>query len=184
MSDYRRNHVPGGTYFFTVVTYQRRNFLTDDLARACLHEAIHEIQEKWPFDIVAIVLLPNHFHTVWTLPRSDTSYSRRLRRIKEQFTRKYLGAGGTELRQNKSRMAHGQRGIWQKRFWEHTVRDESDLKNCVDYIHWNPVKHKLVQRVKDWPWSSFHRFVKQGEYDSTWGRTDPTPDFKTPEWDP
>jgi putative transposase len=183
MPNYRRNHVPGGTYFFTVVTYQRRKFLTDDLARTCLHEAIHEIQEKSPFDIVAIVLLPDHFHTVWTLPRSDTNYPRRLRRVKEQFTRRYLKAGGTELHQDKSRLTHGQRGIWQRRFWEHTIRDEADLKNCVDYIHWNPMKHRLVRRVKDWPWSSFHRFVKLGEYSSNWGGEDPTPNFHTPEWD-
>jgi REP-associated tyrosine transposase len=179
MSDYRRNYVHGGTYFFTVVTYQRRNFLTSNLARTCLHEAILEIQNKWPFEIVAIVLLPDHFHTVWSLPRGDTNYSRRMRRIKEQFTRKYIRGGGAESRQTKSRVAHGQRGIWQRRFWEHTVRDESDLKNCVDYIHWNPVKHKLVRRVQDWPWSSFHRFVKLGEYEPDWGSTDPTPSFKT-----
>jgi putative transposase len=92
MSDYRRNYVPGGTYFFTVVTYQRRRMLTGELARSCLHTAIAEIQEKWPFSIVAIVLLPDHWHTIWTLPPCDDRYSLRLRRIKEKFTRRYLEA--------------------------------------------------------------------------------------------
>ena len=181
MADYRRNYVPGGTYFFTVVTYLRRPMLTEELARTCLHEAIAEIQKKWSFDIVAIVSLPNHFHTVWTLPSGDAAYSLRLRRIKEEFTRHYLERGGTELPQTASREAHGQRGIWQKRFWEYTVRDEEDLKRCVDYVHWNPKKHGLVTQIKNWPWSSFHRFVEAGEYEPAWGGHDPTPGFDTPE---
>jgi putative transposase len=182
MSDYRRSHVPGGTYFFTVVTYRRRPILTQELGRACLRKAIAQIRSKWTFDIVAIVLLPDHFHTVWTMPRGDANYSRRIRRIKEQFTRRYLECGGTELLQSPSREAHGQRGVWQKRFWEHTVRDEEDLKRCVDYVHWNPKKHGLVTRVRDWPWSSFHRFVKAGEYPLDWGGDDPMPGFESPEW--
>jgi putative transposase len=182
MSDYRRNYVPGGTYFFTVVTYRRSAFLTGLLARTSLHESIAEIRAKWPFDIVAIVLLPNHFHAIVTLPRGDANYSLRLKRIKEQFTRRYLEAGGMELAQSASRQAHGERGVWQRRFWEHTVDDEADLKNCVDYVHWNPKKHGLVTQVQDWPWSSFHRFVERGEYDLNWGSADPTPGFDTPEW--
>ena len=182
MSDYRRNYVPGGTYFFTIVTYLRQNFLTDELARDCLHEAIAEIQARWPFDIVAIVLLPDHFHTVWTLPRSDAHYSRRLRRIKEEFTRRYLERGGVESPQSASRVSHGERGVWQRRFWEHTIDDEEDLQRSVDYIHWNPRKHRLVRQVNDWPWSSFHRYVQEGEYEREWGGTDPTPGFDTPEW--
>jgi len=182
MSDYRRNYVPGGTYFFTVVTYRRRAFLTDPLARTCLHESIADVRAKWPFDIVAIVLLPNHFHTVVTLPRGDANYSIRLKRIKELFTRRYLDAGGMEFAQSASRRDHGERGVWQRRFWEHTVDDEADLKNCVDYVHWNPKKHGLVTRVRDWPWSSFHRYVELGEYDLDWGSADPTPGFDMPEW--
>jgi putative transposase len=182
MADFRRNYVAGGTYFFTVVTYQRRGFLTDEIARDCLHLAIDEIRHKWPFEIIATVLLPDHFHTIWTFPRGDVNYSRRIRRIKEQFTRRYLEAGGTELQQSKSRDEHGERGIWQRRFWEHTIRDELDLQRSVDYIHWNPVKHGVTRRVKDWRWSSFHRFVEEGEYDAEWGGEDPTPGFDTPEW--
>jgi putative transposase len=182
MSDYRRNYVPGGTYFFTVVTYRRRPFLISDLARACLHEAIDRTRRKWPFEIVAIVLLPDHWHTVWTLPRGDSRYSLRLQKIKEAFTRSFLTKGGIELRQSRSRIEHGLRGVWQKRFWEHTIDDEDDLHRCVDYAHWNPKKHGLVTSVKDWQWSSFHRFVAAGEYTPDWGRDDPAPGFDTPEW--
>ena len=182
MPNYRRNYLPGGTYFFTVVTYRRRPILTSDLARDCLHRAIDVIRAKLPFEIVAIVLLPDHWHTVWSLPRGDARYSQRIRQIKEDFTRRYLKHGGRELPQSRSRIEHGQRGIWHKRFWEHTVKDEDDLKRCVDYVHWNPKKHTLVSRVSDWPWSSFHRFLVAGEYETTWGGEDPAPGFDTPEW--
>jgi putative transposase len=156
--------------------------LTDALARNCLHHAIEEVRHDWPFAINAIVLLPDHFHTVWSLPRGDSDYSLRIRRIKELFTRRYLEGGGMELPQSTSRAAQAYRGIWQKRFWEHTVRDDEDLKRCVDYVHWNPKKHGLVTSVNEWQWSSFHRYVEAGEYEQHWGGTDPTPGFDTPEW--
>ena len=180
---YRRNYVPGGTYFFTVVSYQRRGMLVDLLSRESLHEAIATIRDKWPFEIVAIVLLPDHLHSVWTLPAEDDKYSLRWRRIKEEFTRKFLAGGGHELPQSASRIRQAYRGVWQKRFWEHTCDDEDDLKRCVDYVHWNPKKHGLVERVADWPWSSFHRFVKLGEYPPDWGSQDPTPGYDAPEWE-
>jgi putative transposase len=183
MSNYRRNYVPGGTYFFTVVTHLRRRFLTDELARDCLRKAFQEIRAKWPFEIVAFVLLPDHLHTVLTLPSGDSQYPLRWRRIKEEFTRSYLRCGGQELPQSRSRIDRGQRGIWQRRYWEHTCRDEDDLKRSVDYLHWNPKKHGLVKNVVDWPWSSFHRYVRLGEYPSDWGREDPTPGYDSPEWD-
>jgi putative transposase len=183
MSWYRRNYVPGGTYFFTLVTYRRSKTLTSELGRKCFREAIAAIQGKWPFEIVAIVLLPDHLHTVWTLPSEDDRYSLRWRRIKEEFTRAFLSGGGRELPQSASRVRQGYRGVWQKRFWEHTCDDEDDLKRCVDYVHWNPKKHGLVNNVVDWPWSSFHRFVKLGEYTADWGREDPTPGYDAPEWE-
>ena len=182
MADYRRWYVPGGTYFFTVVTHGRRPILCDELGRLCLHEAIEVVRRKWPFEIIAIVLLPGHLHTVWTLPRGDDQYSTRWRLIKENFTRRFLRAGGREVALSLSRNKQGERGIWQRRFWEHVVPDESDLQRCVDYTHWNPRKHGLVQRVRDWRWSSFHRFVELGEYDNNWGGIDPTPNFNVPEW--
>ena len=182
MADYRRNYVPGGTYFFTVVTAGRRPILTTDLGRECLREAIDEIKAKSPFTLFAIVLLPDHLHSVWILPRGDADYSTRWRQIKEKFTRRYLERGGTEATVSDSRRKKSERGIWQRRFWEHTVRDEDDLKRCVDYVHWNPRKHNLAERVQDWPWSTFHRFVEEGEYDLDWGGTDPCPNDDTPEW--
>ncbi len=182
MSHYRRNYVEGGTYFFTVVTYRRRKILTADLSRECLRAAIETIKQDRPFEIVAMVLLPDHLHAVWTLPPGDADYSTRWRRIKEEFTRQYLARGGIELGQTRSRREHGQRGIWHKRFWEHTVRNEADLERNCDYVHWNPRKHELVTRVADWPYSTFHRFVRAGQYDLEWGGTDPTPGYDTPEW--
>jgi putative transposase len=182
MPNYRRSYVPGGTYFFTCVTYRRRRMLTTDLGRRCLRTAIDTVKRDHPFEIVAIVLFPDHWHSVWTLPPGDDRYPTRWMRIKEEFTEAWLGGGGTELRQTASRKKKRHRGVWQKRYWEHTVCDEADLERCVDYIHWNPRKHKLVSRVRDWKWSSFHRFVAEGEYDLDWGATDPTPGWDEPEW--
>jgi putative transposase len=152
------------------------------LARRCLREAIDSVRADWPFEMLAIALLPQHLHAVWSLPPGDARYSIRWKRIKELFTRRYISAGGEEARPNPSRSRHRERGVWQRRFWEHTVRDEDDLKRCVDYVHWNPKKHGLVANVRDWPWSSFHRFVRLGEYSLDWGADDPAPGFDDPEW--
>ena len=182
MPNFRRNLVPGGTFFFTVVTHLRRPILTTDLGRRCLREAINTVKDSHPFELFANVLLPDHWHCVWMLPRGDDRYPLRWMRIKEEFTKRWLAGGGDEAPQSESRSRHRLRGIWQKRYWEHTVRDEEDLERCVDYIHWNPRKHGLVTRVRDWEWSSFHRFVEAGQYDINWGGTDPTPGWNTPEW--
>jgi putative transposase len=182
MPEYRRCYVPGGTFFFTVVAADRRPIMATDLARRCLHHAIEEVRVVWPFQLIAIVLVPEHIHAIWTLPQGDVRYPLRWKRIKEIFTRQYLDHGGHEARRDASRIRQGERGVWQRRYWEHTVRDEEDLKRCVDYVHWNPKKHGLVADVADWPWSSFHRFVKLGEYDRNWGSADPTPGYNTPEW--
>ena len=182
MPDYRRWYVPGGTYFFTAVIHLRRPILCTDVARTCLHEAIATVRSKWPTELVAIVLLPDHIHSVWTLPDGDARYPTRWRRIKEEFTRMYLKRGGQEIPQSLSRLRQGERGVWQRRYWEHSVRDEQDLKRCVDYVHWNPKKHGYVSNVRDWPWSSFHRHVKLGEYTPDWGAEDPAPGYDAPEW--
>ena len=160
MSDYRRWRVDGGTYFFTVVTYQRQLFLTDDNARRCLQAAVKRVRARRPFNILAVVLLPDHLHAVWELPRGDSDDATRWRPIKTTFTRCYEAFVRTERGLSESRRQRKEHAVWQRRFFEHTCRDESDLKRCVDYIHVNPVKHKLVERVRDWPWSSFHRYVK------------------------
>jgi putative transposase len=169
MPRYRRAFVLGGTFFFTVVTYQRRKFLTTELARNCLRAACSNVREHLPFTIDALVLLPEHLHCIWTLPPNDFNFSTRWQLIKRDFTRQYLASGGVEPNISTSRHKKSERGIWQRRFWEHVCRDEVDMKRCVDYIHLNPVKHRLVERVVDWPWSSFHRYVKLGEYETTWG---------------
>jgi putative transposase len=183
MPQYRRNYVPGGTYFFTVVTHQRRPILTTELGRDCLRKALSQEQDKRPFEIFAIVLLPDHLHAIWTLPEGDAEYSLRWSRIKEQFTRSFLDGGGSEGVQTASRIRHRERSVWQRRFWEHTCRDEDELKRCVDYVHWNPIKHGLATRVRDYPWSSFGRFVELGEYDLDWGAENPCPEYDAPEWE-
>ncbi|HZZ71325.1 MAG TPA: hypothetical protein VFE24_03675 [Pirellulales bacterium] len=121
-------------------------------------------------------------HTIWTLPHGDAAYPLRWMRIKEEFTKHWLAGGGSELAQTGSRIKHRQRGIWHKRYWEHTIRDEAELKRCVDYTHWNPCKHGLAARVRDWRWSTFARFVRNGEYTFDWGAADPAPDWNDPEW--
>ncbi len=169
MSDYRRWRVSGGMYFFTIVTQGRRPLFQDAAHRARLRQAIRQVRSRLPFDIFAIVLLPDHLHTVWSLPSGDANYSTRWRQIKSLFTRSYLQDGNAEAPVTEQRQARDEHGVWQRRFWEHTVREEDDLKRCVDYLHFNPVKHGLVKAVRDWPWSSFHRFVRLSEYDANWG---------------
>lgn len=170
MPDYLRNFIPGGTYFFTVVTYGRYRFIESELARTLLRTAWQAIQSEMPFTNVASVLLPEHFHCLWALPRGDSNFSLRLKKLKDSFTSSWLEAGGYEVPVTPSQKKHGNRGIWQRRFWEHTIRDVDDLENHFDYIHYNPVKHGLVTRPLDWPHSTFHRYVASGHYSQDWGR--------------
>ncbi|MDA7979531.1 MAG: transposase [Pirellulales bacterium] len=168
MRRYLRSHT-GRTFFFTLVTFQRRRFLTTPVARAALRAAFRNVRAQRPFSVVAIVLLPDHLHTVWELPSGDTDYSTRWRLIKTRFTQLWRQQGGSEETVSASRERKRERAIWQRRFYEHTCRDEQNLKRCVDYIHANPLKHGLVDSVAQWPWSSFHRYVTLGEYDESWG---------------
>ncbi len=164
---YRRAKIEGATYFFTVVTHNRRRFLTQPENIDLLRESFRYVMAKSPFTIDAISILPDHLHCIWTLPEGDADFSSRWRSIKSYFSRKcdvqYQGQI-SESRQKKQEKA-----IWQRRFWEHLIRDEEDYINHVDYIHYNPVRHGLVKAVKDWQYSSFHRYVKQGIYDENWG---------------
>lgn len=168
MSEYHRYFVPGGTYFFTVVTEGRARLFAHDAARRLLGNAIRQCRLRYPFQIVAIVLMPEHLHTLWTLPAGDAAYSWRWRWIKREFTRAWLQIGGAEETRSAARLKEQRRGVWQRRFWEHAIRDEADLESHFDYIHYNPVKHGLVQRPRDWPWSSFHRWVHTGHYSIDW----------------
>ncbi|GAB4154179.1 MAG: hypothetical protein Tsb009_30730 [Planctomycetaceae bacterium] len=108
-------------------------------------------------------------HAIWSLPAGDADFSKRWAWLKKEFTRRYLEMGGTEQRTSESRKRNRRRGVWQRRFWEHAIEDEDDFEAHFDYIHYNPVKHEYVSRPVDWPYSSFHRWVKQGVYDSDWG---------------
>jgi len=165
-SPYRRAQFEGGYYFFTVVTHQRRAFLTNECALACLREVWEETKQCSYFDVVALCLLPDHLHCVWKLPEGDCDFSLRWSRIKAGFTRWYLRSSGDECGQSSSRTRKRERGIWQRRFWEHQIRNEKDLQRHVDYIHYNPVKHGLVEQVEDWPWSTYHRYIREGVYPS------------------
>jgi REP-associated tyrosine transposase len=143
--DYRRAYVPGGMYFFTLVTERRAPILTDPNAREFLRQAFVRCRSGWPFRIEAIVLLPDHLHAIWSLPRGDANYSLRWAWIKKEFTKSWIGAGGSEEAISASRRRNRRRGVWQRRFWEHCLEDEDDLERHCDYIHYNPVKHGLVR---------------------------------------
>jgi putative transposase len=163
MTSYRRNFVPGGSYFFTVNLADRRlRLLTDHID--LLRRAVRDVRAGHPFTIEATVVLPDHLHTVWTLPEGNADFATRWRLIKAAFSR---GLPHGE-RVSSSRSNKGERGIWQRRYWEHTLRDELDFERHVDYIHFNPVKHGHVTRVIDWPYSTFHQMVKRGIYPEDW----------------
>lgn len=128
-----------------------------------------------PFETVAMVLLPEHIHAIWTLPAADRDYSKRWGWIKKEFTKAWLLAGGGEQSQCGCRRRERRRGVWQRRFWEHTIRDEEDLESHFDYIHYNPVKHGWVKSPRDWPYSSFHRWVAAGHYAIDWAASHDAP---------
>ena len=163
MTSYRRNFVPGGCFFFTVNLADRRWRLLTEHVDA-LRDAIRETRDRHPFTIDAIVILPDHLHAVWTMPEGDRDFATRWRLIKSTFSRNFPAGEFVSA----SRIAKGERGIWQRRYWEHTIRDEVDFARHIDYIHINPLKHRLVTRVRDWPHSSFHRMVGLGIYPEDW----------------
>ena len=172
MTNYRRKNKPGGTYFFTLVTDNRRRFLATELARDCLHRAIDTIKSKRPFELEAICLLPDHLHCIWTLPEDDHDFSTRWRGIKGLFSRCYRLGGGQQGDVDYSRRITREVAIWQRRFWEHLIRDQKDYARHMDYIHYNPVKHGLVRQVSEWPYSTFHKYVREGIYDKDWGQAE------------
>jgi len=173
MSNYRRAFVPGGTYFFTVATAHRRPLLTRPAVRRALRAGIDQARQTLPFTIDAWILLPDHLHCIWTLSPEDANFSARWAIIKRQVSHEYGEAewcvGRTLPELSASRHKRRESGIWQRRFWEHLIQDEEDLRHHVEYIHWNLVKHEYVKAVADWPYSTFHRFVQRGLYPSNWG---------------
>ena len=167
MPQYIRAFVPGGTFFFTVTLLERRRkLLTQNIDN--LREVFKAGLQRKPFTIEAIVILPDYLHCIWTLPSGDADFSTRWHDIKARFAAQI--SRGERL--SPRRLKKGERGIWQRRFWEHVIRDEGDYARHVDYIHYNPVKHGHVTRVADWPYSSSHRFVKRGIYNLEWAADD------------
>lgn len=170
MPNYVRSYQKGGCYFFTVVTLHRRPFLTHPDVRLALRQSIADTRSTYPFTIDAWVLLPDHMHCIWTLPRGDVAYSKRWGLIKAGTSQRLkeagflLGRQATVSAENKR-----ETGFWQPRFWEHLIQNEGDLQKHLDYTHFNPAKHGLVEQPKDWPFSSFHRYVKEGYYPEDWG---------------
>jgi putative transposase len=163
MVRYRRNYIPGGTFFFTVTLVDRQSrALVSHVA--LLRHAFRKTRSGRPFVIDAIVILPDHLHAIMTLPPGDSDFSDRWRRIKSAFTRSVVAAGVPVSRDHR-----GEYALWQKRFWEHTVRDDGDFERCADYIHFNPVKHRWVSSPAGWPFSSLYRYVRAGVLAPDWG---------------
>jgi putative transposase len=163
MPDYRRNRVLGGTYFFTVNLLSRNSRLLTTHIDA-LRKAVGVTQQRLPFHIDAWVVLPEHMHCVWTLPAGEDDYATRWKIIKIEFAKQIPKMESLSPVRRKK----GERALWQRRYWEHTIRDERDYAAHVDYVYINPLKHGLVARVVDWPYSSFHRDVRRGLYPADW----------------
>jgi putative transposase len=189
---YRRAWIPGGSYFFTVVTDHRRPLLATESAVEVLRQAIRTVRAKRPFAVDAMVVLPDHLHCIWTLPPGDADFATRWRLIKTWFT-KHCDPGLLNMASGYAALtrptgvgtatsgyaaltrptdvgAEVANAVWQNRYWEHVLRDEADYERHADYIHYNPVKHGLVASAGDWPYSSFRRFVTVGLYPKNWGQ--------------
>jgi putative transposase len=164
MSTYRRARIEGGVFFFTVTLADRSSdLLVREIDR--LRRAYREAGTKQPFETEAICILPDHLHALWSLPAGDSDFASRWMRIKANFSR---GLPAEDTR-SASKVAKREKGIWQRRYWEHTIRNDADFERHVDYIHYNPIKHGLVSRVADWPYSSFHRYVERVILPADWG---------------
>jgi REP-associated tyrosine transposase len=164
MTRYRRAKIEGGTFFFTVTLADRS---TDLLVRHIdgLRRVYMSVRDRYPFDTIAICVLPDHLHAVWSLPPGDANFSLRWNLIKSGFSR---GLPANRQRSS-SKISRREKGIWQRRYWEHAIRDDTDLERHIDYIHFNPIKHGYVSRIHDWPHSSFRRYVARGLLPPDWG---------------
>jgi putative transposase len=163
MPDYRLNRVPGGTFFFTVNLFDRRSDLLVTHINA-FRQAVRTVRARAPFHIDACVILPEHLHCLWTLPEGDANFPGRWMAIKKAFSKSLPAVEP----QSQIMTKRGERGIWQRRYWEHTIRDDRDYAAHMDYTHFNPVKHGLAAHPADWPFSSFHRCVAAGLYPAVW----------------
>jgi len=168
MRRYIRAGTAGATFFFTLTLQDRSaRWLVDhvDVLRSC----VAQVKARHPFAIEAMVVLPEHLHALWRLPVDDADFSKRWMLVKQGFTRKLASRGALDETAGWRKGSKGERTLWQRRFWEHQIRDEEDYRRHVDYIHYNPVKHGCVARAGDWPYSSLHRFVREGALPADWG---------------
>jgi putative transposase len=168
MREYIRMHAPGGMFFLTLVTFRRRPILAGAERVAWLRAAFRAAMAVRPFLLWGAVVLPDHVHLVIELPEDDADFSARIALVKRGFSRALPPAEIREPGASPSRRRRRERSVWQRRFWEHTIRDERDLGTHMDYIHYNPVKHGYVKCPHDWPWSSFARWVRVGRYTPDW----------------
>ena len=179
MPNYRRLYMPGGTYSFTVATGGRSPIFREPDAVLTLARSMRQIRAKHSFTTVAMIVLPDHLHCIWALPREDSDFSTRWRRIKSVFTTAWVAHVNLSPARSESQASRGERGVWQRRFWEHLIRDENDMERHFDYIHFNAVKHGYVHHPSEWPWSTFARHVRLGAYPPEWGTVEPpAPDFR------
>ena len=170
MVGYRRNRLSGGTYFFTVVLQDRSScYLLNNIE--LLRQSFRHVRTTSFYKTLAAVVLPDHLHVIWQLPEGDVDYPGRWKAIKSHFTRNVVKLDDSIIQNTR-----GEYVLWQKRYWEHTIRNEQDLKTHIDYIHYNPVKHGYVSNVNDWPFSTFHEYVKKGMLPKDWGGD--VPDFE------
>ena len=167
---YRRDRTAGGTYFFTVVTERRQPLLTLPGNIERLRESFGRERKRHAFEIESIVVLPDHLHCIWVLPGGDSDYSGRWARIKRYFS---MGCAGVDAPASVSRKAKREHNVWQRRFWEHLIRDDADWRRHIDYIHYNPVKHGYAASPWEWPYSSLQRCAEQGWYPQKWGECEP-----------
>ncbi len=169
MPIYVRSKTSGGTFFFTVVSFQRRRIFANPKYAELLNNIIKEVRNEFPFTREAWVFLPDHLHCIWTLPADEADYSKRWGIIKARFTKAITPGAGKSALLTGSKIRQRESTIWQRRFWEHQIRGERDLKMHLDYIHFNPVKHGLAKSPGDWPYSSFREFVNRKLYPIDWG---------------
>ncbi len=172
MPNYKRSRY-GPTYFFTVVTFERNKIFNDAVIINVFRKIVHEVKKQHPFEIDAWVIMPEHMHCLWTLPDGDTDYSRRWSMLKRKFTQRWDSVRMAHPTYNThttaSRIKRREGSVWQRRFWEHRIRDDEDWRRHMDYIHYNPVKHGHAGAPCAWPYSSFKRCVEQGLYEPNWG---------------
>jgi putative transposase len=170
MSNYLRDKTPGGMYFFTLVTYNRQPIFLIERNIRLFKKSLSEVKMTKSFKIVALVILPDHIHMILALPENDYDYSKRISLIKKSFGKDYGKYSPKSIALPKSAIKRNERGIWQRRFWEHKIRDDRDYLAHINYIHLNPVKHGLVDDIANWKWSTYFTFLKSGFYEKNWGK--------------